>query len=127
MRSSISLRSPKSERLAALATSSLQSKPRSASSTVRSENPPARARARIASPASRERSGSSPWIVYRGRSSRARWASSCSSRRAGTRGLLQSRLGRHEPPQDLLHHVGLHVAVQQGFLVLLRQHLRVAV
>src|SRR5690349_20952682 len=124
-RSSISLRSPKSEGLAALAASWPQSKPRSASSTLRSANPPARARARIASAASMESSGSSPWIAYSGRSSRERCASSCSSRSAGT--LFRLRLRGDQPPYDLLDHVGLHVAVQQGLLVLLRDHLRVAV
>src|SRR5881396_306101 len=44
-RSSISFLSPKSERLAPLAASSPQSKPRSGARTTRSENPLARARA----------------------------------------------------------------------------------
>src|SRR5690348_5752024 len=43
--------------------------------------------------------------------------------------LEQGRRGPHrrEASEDLLHHVGLHVVVQQGLLVLLRNHLRVVV
>src|SRR5881396_392387 len=127
-RSSISFLSPKSERLAPLAASSPQSKPRSGARTTRSENPLARARARIASAASSASSGSSPWIAYRGCSSRERWASSCSGLRVA---MLfdgdRRRLRCDQAPYDLLHHVPLHVPVEQRFLGLLRKHLRVAI
>src|SRR5439155_6493383 len=124
-RSSISFLSPKSERLAPLAASSPQAKPRSGARTTRSENPLARACARIASAASSASSGSSPWIAYSGCSPRERWPSSCSSLRAAM--LFDGdRLGDDQAPHDLLHHVPLHVPEEQRFLGLLRKHLRVA-
>src|SRR6266852_1405157 len=128
-RSSISFLSPKSERLAPLAASSPQWKPRSAARTARSENPLARARARIASAASSASSGSSPWITYSARNSRARCASSCSSLSAAMRLLDvgQRPLRRDQAPHDLLHHVALHVPVEQRFLGFLGEDLRVAV
>ena len=62
MRSSTILRSPNSDMLAPAACSSPQLKLRSTESTSRSMKPSARAFLRMASAASMERSGSSPWM-----------------------------------------------------------------
>src|SRR6266568_14223 len=101
-RSSISFLSPKSERLAPLAPSSFQFKPRSAVSTRRSDNP----RARGALAAVR----ASDWPCVR-----------------RLLGLGRHRLRRDQAAQDLLHHVALHVAVEERLFGLLGEHLRVAI
>jgi len=117
MRSSISLRSPKSDRLAALAASSLQSKLRWLRAR-RARRNPARALPadRVGCFEGQERLVAVDRV--QGPQLAREMAVQLLEPERG-HALFDLGMRRRQAPHDLLHHVGLHVAVEQLLLVFL--------